>query len=261
MNKIDLETRTVITVPESIQTADYIHKFNDFIKMGVWLWMTPQDTSAQYLIRVSSLDGIIDSSVALGSTSSDSPVQVTSDGKYIWAALRSGSIVKVDPVTKQLKKTIQTQTNHLSKIFFTSGYIWALGLGESILFQIDPNTDEIINTLSSGSIPPPSPTPTVTETPNPDLIWALCNEAFTTHLRAGINAVVNNNPPIPNRVRIEPNSEALILGYIQPGERVEILTGPVCFNGWVWWNVISLKSGLTGWTSEGDGVDYWLLPE
>jgi Tol biopolymer transport system component len=41
---------------------------------------------------------------------------------------------------------------------------------------------------------------------------------------------------------------------------MDILAGPTCQNGWVWWEIRSLTTGLTGWTAEGDGQNYWLLP-
>ncbi len=260
LNKIDLDSRVVYTIPESIISAEYIHKFDQFLKYGIWIWATPQDTNVHYIFRINPFTGAVDSSVSVGTTSEDSPAQIATDGDSIWVALRNGKVVKIDALSKNVTATILTDAQHLSGIFYTAGYIWAAATGESALFQIDPKSNEIIHRYITGNIPPPSPTPTITETPNPDLIWMLCNEAFVTKLRVGINAVVNQSPPIPNRIRIEPNNESVILGYIQPGEIVEILAGPVCNNGWVWWNVISLKSGLTGWTSEGDGVDYWLIP-
>ncbi len=260
LNKIDMDTRVVYTIPESILSVEYIHKFEHFLKFGVWLWMTPQETDAHYVFRINSFNGKVDTSVSVGTSDQDSPVQITSDGDSIWVALRSGKVVKIDPMSKSVTATIQTEAKHLSDIFYTSGYIWAAATGESMLFQIDPNSSEVIHHYITGNIPPPTPTPTITPTPNPSLLWMLCNEAFPTNLRVGINAIVNQNPSIPNRVRIEPNNESVIIGYIQPGETVEILAGPVCNNGWVWWNIISLQSGLTGWTSEGNGVDYWLIP-
>jgi len=60
-------------------------------------------------------------------------------------------------------------------------------------------------------------------------------------------------------VRRNPNTSAQVLGKIEPGEEVEILNGPSCSNGWVWWKVSSLEKNLIGWTSEGDGTDYWLI--
>lgn len=260
VNKIDLTSRMIYTIPESIISADYIHRFDRFIKQGIWMWMTPQDINAQYLFRVSSLDGIVDSSVQLGSRSEDSPVQLIENGGKIWAALRSGDIAIVDPVLRKVEEKIETGASDLIGIKQMVGYIWAVSSGDAEVFQISPETREIITSYSIGSAPPPTPTPTTTSTPNPNLIWALCEEAFPTRLQVGMNAVVNDDPPLPNRVRVEPNTESLILGYVQPGERVEILSGPVCQDGWVWWNVISLETGLNGWTSEGDGTDYWLVP-
>ncbi|MEM5775901.1 MAG: hypothetical protein AAGU05_12940, partial [Anaerolineaceae bacterium] len=64
----------------------------------------------------------------------------------------------------------------------------------------------------------------------------------------------------PNRVRDEAGGDNAIIGYIEPGEAVRIVDGPVCLNQWVWWKITSLATGLTGWTSEGDGTEYWLVP-
>jgi hypothetical protein len=61
-------------------------------------------------------------------------------------------------------------------------------------------------------------------------------------------------------VRERPNTTAAILGNIEPGEEIEILGGPACNTGWVWWEVRSLSTDLQGWTAEGDGEDYWLVP-
>lgn len=260
VNKIDLETRIIYTIPEAILSADYIHRFERMAKLDDWLWMTPQDTSAPYLFRVSPVDGIVDASVATGATALHQPVAILAYQNQIWAALRNGSIQIIDPQRKQIEQTIRTPADSLSDLYFMNGYIWAVSSGAALFFQIEPESGEIIASISSGNAPPPTSTPTITPTPNPNLIWALCDEAFPTRLRVGMYARVNQDPPIPNRVRVEPDTESLILGYIQPGERVEILSGPVCQSGWVWWNVISADTGLTGWTSEGDGNDYWLVP-
>jgi hypothetical protein len=65
---------------------------------------------------------------------------------------------------------------------------------------------------------------------------------------------------LPNRIRRQPNSSSEVLGFIQPGEKVDILEGPSCSNAWIWWRVRSQQTGLTGWTAEGDANDYWLIP-
>ena len=68
------------------------------------------------------------------------------------------------------------------------------------------------------------------------------------------------DPPLANRVRTQPNAVAPVVGFIQPGEKVAILGGPICSNEWIWWQVHALQSGMTGWTAEGDKQGYWLVP-
>jgi hypothetical protein len=52
----------------------------------------------------------------------------------------------------------------------------------------------------------------------------------------------------------------LILGKLQSSERVVLLDGPVCVDGYVWWDVHSLGTSLVGWTAEGDDSETWILP-
>ncbi|TLN11504.1 SH3 domain-containing protein, partial [bacterium] len=64
-----------------------------------------------------------------------------------------------------------------------------------------------------------------------------------------------------NNVRDAAGVDRLKIGQIQPGERVKIIAGPACVGSWTWWKIQSEASGLTGWTAEGDGENYWLVPE
>ena len=68
------------------------------------------------------------------------------------------------------------------------------------------------------------------------------------------------DPPLANRVRTQPNGVAPVVGFIQPGEKVTLIGGPICSDEWIWWQVRSLQSGMTGWTAEGDKQGYWLVP-
>jgi uncharacterized protein YgiM (DUF1202 family) len=61
-------------------------------------------------------------------------------------------------------------------------------------------------------------------------------------------------------VRSQPNTSSEVLGYLEVGEKMEVLEGPTCFGGWIWWRVRSLEKSLTGWTAEGDETAYWLVP-
>ncbi|MBN1146991.1 MAG: protein kinase [Anaerolineales bacterium] len=105
-----------------------------------------------------------------------------------------------------------------------------------------------------------SPTTTPTTPSAPQSTWQPCPGIYFSRLHVGDKAMVSEDPPLPNRVRTQPNTDGAILGFIQPGERVEIIEGPICSNQWVWWRVRSLKTGLTGWTAEGDANGYWLVP-
>jgi cytoskeletal protein RodZ len=101
-------------------------------------------------------------------------------------------------------------------------------------------------------------TPSATATPL--ALWSACPDTLLSRLRVGYHAYVTYDPPDPNRVREQPGTQSRVLGQIQPGEEIEILEGPSCVNGWVWWKVRSQKTGLTGWTAEGNKNIYWLVP-
>jgi|GEM_PF-1668315 len=66
----------------------------------------------------------------------------------------------------------------------------------------------------------------------------------------------------PNRVRSGPSKADAIIGEIKPQTVITVLEGPVCSDGLVFWRFFSpLIEGNYGWTSEGDGVEYYLNPE
>jgi hypothetical protein len=108
----------------------------------------------------------------------------------------------------------------------------------------------------------PTPSPTPTATPSPTATAFICPGSPVTQLKAGISAYVSFYPPYANRVRAEPTwTTGAIIGFIQPGEVVDVLDGPVCANGVVWWQIQSREQNLTGWTVEGDVNNYWLIPQ
>jgi hypothetical protein len=110
----------------------------------------------------------------------------------------------------------------------------------------------IIVVVSTEEIAPEQPA-----APTP---WTPCESAYETHLFKGGYAFVNPVPPEPNLVRSEPNASSAQIGLVQPNELMEITAGPQCSGGWVWWQITSKKTGLSGWTAEGNGGSYWVLP-
>jgi hypothetical protein len=116
---------------------------------------------------------------------------------------------------------------------------------ENVFFDVRPSADPF-------SIPPE---------PTAPASWALCPGALPSRLDIGKRAIVSTNPPAPNNVRSGPTKQSELIGQIEPGEEVEITGGPVCDMSQIWWEVNSLKTGLKGYTLEGDQKDYWLVPQ
>jgi hypothetical protein len=61
-----------------------------------------------------------------------------------------------------------------------------------------------------------------------------------------------------NNLRREASTESDLLTAIPEGERFNVVGGPACGEGLVWWQVE--YNGFTGWTPEGEGDTYWLNP-
>ncbi len=89
--------------------------------------------------------------------------------------------------------------------------------------------------------------------------WDACPDSSPSLLHKGDNAQVTQFPPVSNRVRVKPGINAERTGTLQPGEKLLVIDGPQCADGFVWWNVRS-ESGISGWTAEGKGQDYYLVP-
>jgi len=126
-----------------------------------------------------------------------------------------------------------------------------------------------LTTIPTNTLPAlPSPTFTLpatasistTYTPAAKPTWMPCPGVYFSRLYVGDIAYVSFDPPLPNRVRSQPSTSGVYLGMLQPGERAEIIGGPVCSNQWIWWEVRSLAGSLNGWTAEGDNKAYWLVP-
>jgi hypothetical protein len=65
-------------------------------------------------------------------------------------------------------------------------------------------------------------------------------------------------PTIPNNVRDNPSVSGTLVGQIPGGESFVVLAGPVCADGYAWFQVDF--NGLVGWTVEGSATAYFLEP-
>lgn len=65
-------------------------------------------------------------------------------------------------------------------------------------------------------------------------------------------------PGDANNLRETPDTTSAKVGEIPGGEPFSVLQGPVCSDGFNWWQVS--YGALTGWTVEGQGNVYWVEP-
>lgn len=128
--------------------------------------------------------------------------------------------------------------------------IYTLGKNDSpggyeLVTVLDPTTD-------SGNFAGPSVYYTIEE-------WRPCPNTYSSRLKAGTQAQVLEGQK-SNRLRSGPTrSVDNVIGLIPAGQTFDILDGPRCADGWVWWYVRT-RDGQKGWTSEGDGNQRWLEP-
>ncbi|RPI91706.1 MAG: SH3 domain-containing protein [Chloroflexi bacterium] len=123
-----------------------------------------------------------------------------------------------------------------------------------------------VKTSSTTAAPPqPVESPAETEPPQAGAVTVAatadaCGDALPTRLQVDGYAYVDPDPPLPNNLRSEAGKDNELIGEIQAGQAMQILAGPECVDGSVWWQVRALETELVGWTVEGDGQDYWLIP-
>ena len=113
------------------------------------------------------------------------------------------------------------------------------------------------------STPQPTPTdlPTLTPTWDPlsAPVYYPLKDCVASRLHLGDLAMVSLKGG-PNGIRYGRDmSQDTIIAYADPGDILEITAGPWCSYGWLVWMVRTLD-GVVGFTPEGNGNEYWLLP-
>lgn len=123
-----------------------------------------------------------------------------------------------------------------------------------------PVSDAPESAAEEATASPPSSNPTDTAVPVENEEYFPLEDCPASRLHVGSQAFVSLDTG-ENAIRSEPdtNPSDNILGRAQPGEQLEVIGGPVCNYGWVLWEVRT-EGGLEGWTPEGDGEEYWLVP-
>lgn len=219
---------------------------------NIWLF-----SSAYAKIFRASLDGRVDAAISLPESQPTGYADLLLHGGSLWAATPWGTVLRIDPSSNHIQASINLNTPLTALIAGNAAdhALWALSQPAGILFRIDLTTNQVVAQIKTGSLLEP----TVVPSPTPRIVLSKpCPDAATSRLKIGDLAYVTKDPPIPNRIRKDPNTDGEILGYITPGGSMQILDGPTCANGWVWWRV--KNADLEGWTAEGDKDTYWLIP-
>ena len=182
------------------------------------------------------------------------PYDVVANEVAVWILFDNGTVARFDPTRMEVFSIIPV-SQYAKEIFATSGGVWAVSQSDATIYQIDEAQNRVVASGITGSaFPTPTATPRSTKA-----AYEACEADYLTRLYVNGRAKVSEYPPENNRVRAEPNKDADIIGYISPGEEMDITEGPVCANNWVWWRIRS-ATGVVGWTAEGNKNTYWLVP-
>ena len=122
---------------------------------------------------------------------------------------------------------------------------------------ITPTPIPVTPTLPPTATPPPSPTPTWDPMSAP--IYYPLNDCVASRLHVGDKAMVTYGGG-PNGIRygMDMHNDTILTSAAE-GQILEITAGPWCSYGWIVWMVRTVD-GIVGYTPEGDGSSYWLVP-
>lgn len=110
---------------------------------------------------------------------------------------------------------------------------------------------------------PPTATPQPTATPTWDPlsapIYYPLADCVASRLHVGDKAMVTYGGG-PNGIRygLDIHFDTVVT-YAEEGQVLDIIGGPWCSQGWIVW-MVRTADGFVGYTPEGDGNSYWLMP-
>jgi hypothetical protein len=128
------------------------------------------------------------------------------------------------------------------------------------LLDVESGAVKQINDRNSYS---PEWSPIISAPVNPDDIRPLadCTSGWSRLQAGGQARVTGDVGSSPLRVRSEPVLGDNIIAMFPAGTIVDVLEGPVCADGLVFWKVHNaIIPGGMGWAAEGNGTEYFLEP-
>lgn len=165
------------------------------------------------------------------STTGQTVAYIGDEGIYIWRDGQTGKIAGTEPAGGDP----------------TTGVVWGVTGWRvaSTAVVVEPGAGPEVEAPTTQAATPLAPTV-------PDDFE--CPGAPSPRLTVGGQGRVT--PGTPNRMRAEPGGR--YVRDIPAGGTFDVLDGPVCEDGFVWWRVN--YRGTEGWTAEGQGEQYWLEP-
>lgn len=118
----------------------------------------------------------------------------------------------------------------------------------------------VVGDVSLTEIHPPSyPSDLIIFYDKLDPIYLTCKDTVPTRLKIGDYSFVSTRTDTSNRLRSDATTSSEMLDKLSPGTIMEIVDGPKCADGILWWKVKGVSRSFEGWTGEGD-TEYWLDP-
>lgn len=104
-----------------------------------------------------------------------------------------------------------------------------------------------------------TPRPVVTATPTATTNQPRCADAPPVQLEIGDMARINADDNSPNVLYMYANGNSESVAIIPRSADITIVRGPLCNGGMRWWRVT--YNGKVGWTPDGRGDTYYLIPD
>jgi hypothetical protein len=128
-----------------------------------------------------------------------------------------------------------------------------------VITQVIPPTTAVATATPEPTSTPLPPTATPTWDPLSAPIYYPLKNCVASRLYIGDKAMVSLVGG-PNGIRYGRDLYYdTIVAYAQPGAILDIINGPWCSHGWIVW-MVRTQDGMVGYTPEGNGDEYWLLP-
>ncbi len=189
---------------------------------------------------------------ALKSTRPHRPLPSTSRAHAPITSPLTGDLVPPVPARARSNRGVLVTVVTLAIVLVVGlGALYAVGLS-GVVFQFGAETQ-----IGIGRATPTTSIPVVIDTtPNVTLspTATMCEGTQPSRLYAGMVARVTMSAEA-NNVRVGAGTNRAVLRRLPPGTVFTVTDGPVCADGYIWYEVDG-----RGWTAEGSADRYWLEP-